>query len=126
LQASCPMVGTASSLPGPLKIRFEKEISFGFGIGEQAGWTPCDPRSVSLNATNAMNAGRYYALAQCGIEMVAPMIGGVYLDKWFNTNPIFTISTVVLGFVGGITHMIIISNQIEKAEKEEKERKKHE
>ena len=63
--------------------------------------------------------GLYYALATCGIEMVAPMIGGILVDKWLNTSPIFTALAVVVGFVGGITHMVLISNQINKAEKAE-------
>ena len=61
--------------------------------------------------------GLYYALATCGIEMVAPMIGGILVDKWLNTSPIFTVIAVIVGFVGGITHMVLISSQINKAER---------
>lgn len=64
--------------------------------------------------------GLYYALATCGMEMVAPMIGGILLDNWLGTSPIFTAITIVLGFVGGITHMVLISNQINKAEQVER------
>lgn len=64
--------------------------------------------------------GLYYALATCGMEMVVPMIGGILLDNWLDTSPIFTAITIVLGFVGGITHMVLISNQINDAERTER------
>lgn len=67
-----------------------------------------------------MNVGRYYALAQCGMEMVIPTIAGIFVDKWLGTAPIFIILFTVFGFVGGITHIIYLSKAIEKAEKEEK------
>ena len=72
------------------------------------------------------NTGRYYALAQCGMEMVIPTIAGIFVDKWLGTTPVFIAIFTVLGFVGGITHIIVLSKQIEKAEKAEKEQKKRE
>ena len=69
---------------------------------------------------NMNDQGKYFALAQCGFEMVAPMILGIYLDKWLNTTPWFTLGSIVLGFVGGIAHMVILSNQIQKDEKRKK------
>jgi len=53
--------------------------------------------------------------------MVIPTIAGIFVDRWLNTTPVFIFLFTVLGFVGGITHMILLSKQIEKAEKEEKE-----
>lgn len=69
------------------------------------------------------SAGLYYALATCGMEMVAPMILGLLLDNWLGTSPIFAAITIVLGFVGGITHMVLISNQINQVEKAERSKK---
>ena len=68
----------------------------------------------------ANNTGLYYALATCGMEMVAPMILGIILDNWLGTTPIFAAITVVVGFVGGITHMVLISNKINDADRAER------
>lgn len=70
--------------------------------------------------------GKYFALAQCGTEMVLPLIGGIFIDRWLGTTPIFTIVTMILGFVGGLTHMVILSNQIQREEDAKRKQKKDE
>src|SRR6516162_8468825 len=62
--------------------------------------------------------GMYLALSQCGLEMVAPIILGVLIDHWLGTIPWFTVIFTVIGFGGGITHMVILSNKIQKREDE--------
>ena len=65
------------------------------------------------------------ALAQCGVEMVVPVIPGIFLDNWLGTMPWFTIIFLALGFVGGLTHIVILSNQIAKADEEERKAKQN-
>jgi len=65
------------------------------------------------------------AVSQCGFEMVAPMLVGVLLDNWLGTMPWFTIIFLVFGFAGGLTHIVILSNQINKADEEERKAKKN-
>jgi F0F1-type ATP synthase assembly protein I len=56
--------------------------------------------------------GYYFALAQVGMEFVAPILLGVLLDRsvW-NWAPWGLIGGAVLGFVGGLTHLIMLANQ---------------
>jgi len=49
---------------------------------------------------------RYFELSQVGFEMVAPIVLGVLLDRWLEWSPWLTIVGVVLGLVGGITHLV--------------------
>jgi len=63
------------------------------------------------------NTGRYYVLAQCGMEMVVPTIAGIFVDQWLGTSPVFVLIFTVFGLVGGITHMVMLSKQIEEADK---------
>ncbi len=53
----------------------------------------------------------YYALAQIGLEMVAPIGIGVAIDYLFNTLPWVTAACAVLGFVGGMAHLILLVQQ---------------
>jgi F0F1-type ATP synthase assembly protein I len=56
--------------------------------------------------------GRYLALAQAGLEMVAPLVVGIMLDHYLDWTPWLTISGAVLGFAGGLTRMILIANRL--------------
>lgn len=71
------------------------------------------------------NLGRSMALAQCGVEMVLPMLLGVLLDNWFGIMPWLTIIFLILGFIGGLTHIVILSNQIAKTDEEERKAKQN-
>lgn len=55
--------------------------------------------------------GYYFTLAQVGVEMVAPLIVGLVIDYYLDSSPWFTISGVVFGFVGGILHIVHVTNQ---------------
>ncbi len=61
--------------------------------------------------------GRYFALSQIGLEMVAPIGLGLALDYWLGSSPWGAVIGAILGFVGGITHLIVLVNQ--RKEKEE-------
>jgi F0F1-type ATP synthase assembly protein I len=54
------------------------------------------------------DAGLYVALAQTGLEMVAPVVIGVFLDNHFGWSPWGAAIGVVVGFVGGLAHMLIL------------------
>lgn len=55
--------------------------------------------------------GRYFALSQVGMEMVAPIALGLALDYWLGWSPWGAVVGAVLGFVGGLTHLIILANR---------------
>jgi len=52
--------------------------------------------------------GFYFALSTTGIEMVAPIALGAYLDSAFGWSPWATVTGAVVGLVGGLTHMLIM------------------
>jgi F0F1-type ATP synthase assembly protein I len=52
----------------------------------------------------------YFALAQVGLEMVAPIGLGVALDHYAGWRPWGTIGGAVIGFVGSLTHLISLVN----------------
>jgi len=49
--------------------------------------------------------------------MVAPIGLGLALDYWLGSSPWGAVIGAILGFVGGITHLIVLVNQ--RKEKEE-------
>jgi F0F1-type ATP synthase assembly protein I len=50
----------------------------------------------------------YYALAQIGLEMVAPLGLGLGVDYYFGCLPWATVTGAVLGFVGGFVHLLML------------------
>jgi ATP synthase protein I len=60
--------------------------------------------------------GMSLMLGQAGLEMVAPIGLGVGLDLAFGCLPWLTVTGAVLGFVGGLTHMIVLANRINREE----------
>jgi F0F1-type ATP synthase assembly protein I len=52
--------------------------------------------------------GFYFALAQVGTEMVVPLGLGVALDYYLNWMPWGSIVGAVLGFVGGLAHLLVL------------------
>jgi F0F1-type ATP synthase assembly protein I len=57
--------------------------------------------------------GYYFTLAHVGLEMVAPMGLGIALDHYFGWTPWATVVGVVLGFTGGLVHLILLSNRFD-------------
>jgi F0F1-type ATP synthase assembly protein I len=55
--------------------------------------------------------GYYLTLAHVGLEMVAPMLIGIAVDSMFGWTPWATVVGAVLGFTGGIFHLIILANR---------------
>jgi F0F1-type ATP synthase assembly protein I len=50
--------------------------------------------------------GYYFALAQIGFEMIAPMLIGLGLDYWLGWMPWATVIGLIVGFVGGMVHLV--------------------
>jgi F0F1-type ATP synthase assembly protein I len=55
--------------------------------------------------------GYYLALAQVGLEMVAPIGIGLVLDYYLDWSPWATVGGAVFGFVGGLLHLIVMVNR---------------
>ncbi len=68
---------------------------------------------------NSRELGYYFALAQVGFEMIAPMLFGVLLDYWFSWTPWATVTGLVLGFVGGMIHLVVM---VQKHDAEERQK----
>jgi F0F1-type ATP synthase assembly protein I len=63
---------------------------------------PMDPKEV----------GYYFTLSQVGLEMVAPLGLGLILDHYLpGLAPWGLIGGAVLGFVGGLAHLVILANR---------------
>ncbi len=66
--------------------------------------------------------GFYFALAQVGLEMVLPAVGGLLVDIYGGTMPWGVLIGAVLGFVGGFYHLLLMVNQRDRTEAEKKKR----
>jgi F0F1-type ATP synthase assembly protein I len=62
---------------------------------------------------DARELGYYFALAQVGVEMVVPLIVGLVIDYYADWGPWATIGGTILGFVGGVVHLVALANQQE-------------
>jgi hypothetical protein len=58
--------------------------------------------------------GFYFSLAQVGIEMVVPPVGGLLVDNYLGTRPWGVAAGAVLGFAVGILHLVAILHQRDK------------
>ena len=55
--------------------------------------------------------GYYFTLAHVGMEMVIPMVVGIVIDRYMGWSPWATVTGVVLGFTGGIVHLIVLASR---------------
>ncbi len=67
---------------------------------------PPDPREI----------GKYFAFAQVGLEMVAPIVLGMVVDSYCNTAPWGVAVGAVLGLVGGLWHLVTLANRFNKSD----------
>jgi ATP synthase protein I len=58
--------------------------------------------------------GRLFALSQVGMEMVAPIAVGLFLDNRYGWSPWGVVVGVLLGFVGGLYHLLVMLKRFEK------------
>jgi F0F1-type ATP synthase assembly protein I len=68
--------------------------------------------SVEQRPQRVAQMGRYLALAQVGLEMVAPILLGLWLDAEWGTGPWLTVGGAVLGLVVGVTHLVLLVNRM--------------
>lgn len=59
--------------------------------------------------------GFYLSIAQIGFEMVVPIGVGIALDAYCGWRPWGAIIGTVFGFVGGLTHLIVLVNRHDRA-----------
>jgi F0F1-type ATP synthase assembly protein I len=65
---------------------------------------PPDDRSLL-----SMAMGRASQVTTIAMEMVVPIVGGYFLDRWIGTLPAFVSAGAVLGFVVGIRGLILLT-----------------
>lgn len=56
----------------------------------------------------------YWSLGQIGLEMVAPLVLGLFLDHELGWMPWGTVVGAVLGFVCGLSHLVVLLNPKDK------------
>jgi F0F1-type ATP synthase assembly protein I len=56
--------------------------------------------------------GRYLALGQVGLEMVVPIGVGLALDYYLGWSPWGVVVGTVVGFTGGLYHLIQQANKL--------------
>ncbi len=69
---------------------------------------------MSPDGPESRKLGLALMLGQTGIEMVAPIALGVLLDRWLGILPWLTVTGAVVGFVGGLGHMVFLANRLNK------------
>ena len=69
---------------------------------------------MAENLPNPRDLGRYFALAQVGLEMVAPIVLGLFLDSRLGWTPWGVVLGAVFGLVGGLWHLVVLLNRFEK------------
>jgi F0F1-type ATP synthase assembly protein I len=67
------------------------------------------------NPPDSKEMGFYFSLAQVGMEMVIPMGVGIALDYYMGWRPWGTVGGLILGFIGGMTHLIVMVNRHDQA-----------
>ena len=75
----------------------------------------CGAQAMNQDST-PRELGYYFALAQTGVEMVLPAVGGFFLDDWLGTSPWILCLAAVLGFGAGFLHLLMILKQKERDE----------
>jgi F0F1-type ATP synthase assembly protein I len=66
--------------------------------------------------------GRYLALGQVGLEMVAPIVLGLAADRYFGWAPWGLIAGAALGLGGGLAHLVHQANKMNASNPSDKER----
>jgi len=56
---------------------------------------------------------RLFAMGQVGLEMVAPIGLGLYLDNRYGWTPWGVSVGTVIGLVGGIGHLVLMARQMD-------------
>ena len=81
--------------------------------GQTIATHPTGVQAVAEKPDSPRDVGLYAALAQTGLEMVAPVAIGAYLDGRFGWSPWGAGIGAVVGFVGGLTHMLMLLKRVQ-------------
>jgi F0F1-type ATP synthase assembly protein I len=68
---------------------------------------------MPLGTPDPTQMGRYVALAQVGLEMVMPIVIGLLLDYYLGWSPWGVVVGTVIGFVGGLMHLLALLKRFE-------------
>jgi F0F1-type ATP synthase assembly protein I len=63
---------------------------------------------------NPREFGRYVAMGQVGLEMVAPIILGLVLDHYLAFAPWGLVGGAAFGLAGGLAHLVYLVGQEDK------------
>ena len=63
------------------------------------------------DAPGPKELGFYFALAQVGLEMVAPIGLGLLLDHYLSWSPWGAVAGAVFGLIGGLAHLVTLLNR---------------
>ncbi|HTU92046.1 MAG TPA: AtpZ/AtpI family protein [Gemmataceae bacterium] len=66
--------------------------------------------------------GRYAALGQVGMEMVAPIVVGLVVDRYLGWSPWGVIAGAVLGPIGGFVHLVHLLNKMDSKDSSQSDR----
>ena len=77
---------------------------------------------MAPNDADSRETGYYFAMGQAGLEMVAPLGIGLWLDYQFGWRPWATILGAIVGFVGGTIHLIVMAQKIEREQTRKKDK----
>jgi F0F1-type ATP synthase assembly protein I len=82
-------------------------------VASAAGVEAAEPSeaSVAKGPLHPRELGYYFALAQVGLEMVAPVAIGIALDHYLGWTPWGVIVGAFIGLVGGIGHLISLTSR---------------
>jgi F0F1-type ATP synthase assembly protein I len=67
--------------------------------------------SMPEDPINPRELGRYFAIAQIGLEMVVPIGIGIALDHYLDWAPWGVVSGAILGLVVGLVHLVDLTKE---------------
>ena len=66
---------------------------------------------MALKLPDSRDFGFYAQMSQIALEMVVPIVGGVFADRWLGTTPWLLLLGAVVGLVGSLVHLLVLVNQ---------------
>jgi F0F1-type ATP synthase assembly protein I len=64
-----------------------------------------------IDPAGRKDLARYMALSQVGLEIVGPAVLGLLLDSRMGWGPWGLIAGTILGFIGGLVHLVHLANK---------------
>jgi F0F1-type ATP synthase assembly protein I len=73
---------------------------------------------MARDSLDSRELGHYFTLAQVGLEMVVPIVVGVWLDGHFGWSPWGVVVGAVLGLATGLIHLVALANRRERQQRD--------